>query len=706
MSKNRLHTLLLSPLLLAVCLGANVDAFARDNPLFSPSPLPLQYPRFDALQDADFAPALRAGMALQLREVQAVVDNPEPPTFANTLEPLERSGQLLRRSSSLFFGLLGTVSNDERLRLQREFAPELAAHRDRIQLDKRLLARLEALLPQQHALAPDQRKLLLDTHRRMRRAGAALAPAEQERLRAINTELAVLGADFNQRVLKGVNAAALRVATREELAGLSEAELQAMQHPEGGYRVALLNTTGQPLLERLSHRPTRERLHKASIARNQPGAGGAFDTLPVIRRMLVLRAERAALLGQGTHAAEQLGDQTIGGVQAATELLRRVAKPAQAKARREAEALQALADREQMEAGQPRFTLQAWDWAYYTERLRAAQHGYDAALLRPYLEAERVLVDGVFHAASKLFGLSFKRRADLPTYHPDVQAWEIFNERGQSQAMLLVDLYARPSKRGGAWANSYVGQSHLLGQRAVTGLHLNVAKPPAGEPTLLTWDEANTLFHEFGHNLHVLLSDVRYPSQAGTAVPRDFVEFPSQVYEMWQTWPAVFAHYARHVKTGEPMPKSLLDKVLAAQTFNQGYATAHYLSAALLDQRLHQLKASEIPDDLMAFEAQVLKEEGFDTGEGLLPPRYRTPYFSHILGGYSAGYYSYLWSEVLDAQTAHWIGRHGGLDRKTGEHLKRHLFARGGSEEPMKLFEQLVGAKPDLQPYLVRRGLN
>ncbi|MBN8505511.1 MAG: M3 family metallopeptidase [Burkholderiales bacterium] len=688
----------------ALLLCLSLQAQARDNPLLSPSPLPLQYPRFDQLQDADFAPALRAGMLLQLRELEEILANPEPPSFANTVEAMERSGQTLRRASTVFFGLLGTVSNEQRLRLQREFAPQLAAHRDRIQLDPRLFARVDRLHAQRARLklAPDQLKLLEDLHRNLLRAGAKLAPAQQDRLRALNAELAVLGADFNQRVLQGVNAAALRVETRAELAGLAEAEIDALRQGDGSYRLALLNTTGQPLLERLAHRPTRERLHRASIQRNQ---GGPQDTLGLVRKVLQLRAERAQLLGHATHADLQLADQTAKDVATVNGLLRRLAPAAQARAAREAAALQQLADREQDAAGQPRFQLEAWDWAFYTERLRAAEHGYDAGQLRPYLEAERVLVDGVFHSATRLFGLRFKRRPDLPRYHPDVQTWEVLSPAGKTQALLIVDLYARPSKRGGAWANAYVSQSHLLGQKPVVGLHLNVAKPKEGEPTLLSWDETNTLFHEFGHNLHALLSDVRYPSQSGTAVPRDFVEFPSQVYEMWQTWPSVFAHYARHHRTGEPMPKALLDKVLGARVFNQGFATSEYLAAALLDQRWHQLKADAIPEDLMAHEARVLREEGFSDGTGLVPPRYRTPYFSHFMGGYSAGYYSYIWAEVLDAQTVRWIVAHGGLDRKTGEHLKRHLFARGGSVPAMQLFEGLVGQKPDLQPLLERRGL-
>ncbi len=689
-------------LLLAATLLVTNPILARDNPLLQPSPLPLQYPRFDALQDADFPPALQAGMAVQWREVQAILNNPAAPTFANTIEALERSGRLLARTQAVFGNLSGTDNNPERQRLQREFAPLLAAHRDRIALEPRLFARIDSLLKSAPKLDVDQQRLLDRRHRDLVRAGALLGAEAQARLRAINGELASIGTDFNRRVLAGVNAAALAV-TRADLLGLSELEIDALKQADGSYRLALQNTTGQPLLERLQHRPTRERLHLASINRNGPG--DANDTTALVQRVAALRAERANLLGYATHADFVLADETAKDVPTVNALLRQLAPAAVQSAAKEAQALQALADREQDAAGQPRFQLQAWDWSFYAERQRAAQHGYDAAQLRPYLELQSVLERGVFFAASKLFGLRFKRRTDLPTYHPDVQVWEVFAPNGKTQAILLLDLYARPAKRGGAWANAYVGQNHLLGTRAVVGNHLNIPKPAAGQPTLLTWDETNTLFHEFGHNLHSLLSDVRYPSQAGTAVPRDFVEFPSQVNEMWMTWPAVMQQYARHHQTGEAMPKALLDKVLGAKTFNQGHATTEYLSAAILDQRWHQLKPGQVPADAMAFEAQVLQEEGFGVDKTIVPPRYRTPYFSHIMGGYSAGYYAYLWSEVLDSNTVRWIEQNGGLDRATGERMKRYLLARGGTEDPMRLFEQLVGHKPDLKPYLERRGL-
>lgn len=692
---------LLLPLLLAASFVS--AAAARDNPILQPSPLPLGYPPFDQIQDADFAPALQAGMALHWREVDAILRNPAPPTFANTVEALERAGRLLSRAQNLLGSLSAVDNNPARQALQQRFAPEMAAHRDRILLDPRHFARIDALLKSQPQLDPDQQRLLERLHRNLRRAGAQLPPDKQQRLRAINSELAQMGAEFGRKVLAGVNAAAVIVSDRAELQGLSDAEIASLKTPDGRYQIALQNTTGQPLLERLQHRPLRERLHRASIGRGS--AGDAHDTTALVSRFAALRAERAALLGYATHADFELEDQTAKEVKAVNLLLRQLAPAAVAKAREEQAQLQQLADREQDAAGQPRFALQAWDWAYYSERLRAVQHGYDGEQLRPYLELQNVLERGVFHAATQLFGITFKRRNDLPVYHPDVQVWEVFAPNGKTQALLLLDLYARPSKRGGAWANGYVRQSRLFGERPVVGNHMNIPKPAAGQPTLLTWDEVNTLFHEFGHNLHGILADIRYPGLAGT--PRDYVEYPSQVNEMWQSWPSVFQHYARHHQTGEPMPKALLDKVLGARTFNQGFATTEYLASTVLDQRWHQLALADVPraDQVMAFEARVLHQEGFGPDRTLVTPRYRTPYFSHMIGGYSAGYYSYLWSELLDATTAEWITKNGGLSRATGVALRRHVFSIGGSKDIMKEFEALVGTPPLLDPYLRRRGL-
>jgi peptidyl-dipeptidase Dcp len=687
-------------LLVAACFSS---AGARDNPLLQPSRLQLGYPHFDQIQDADFAPALLAGMALHWREVDTILSNPAAPSFVNTVEAMERAGRLLGRTQNMLGSLSGVDNNPARQALQQRFAPEMAAHRDRIALDPRLFVRVDALLKAKPKLDADQQRLLERMHRNLRRAGAELPADKQQRLRAINGELAQMGAEFGRKVLAGVNASAIFISDRAELKGLAEAEIDAIKQADGRFKIALQNTTVQPLLERLQHRPLRERLYKASIARGSQG--DANDTTALISRFASLRAERAALLGYATHADFELQEQTAKEVKTVNALLRQLAPAAVASARQEQAALQQLADREQDQASQPRFALQAWDWSFYSERQRAIQHGYDGEQLRPYLELQTVLERGVFHAATQLFGLTFKRRHDLPVYHPDVQVWEVFAPSGKTQALLLLDLYARPSKRGGAWANGYVRQSKLFGEKPVVGNHMNIPKPAAGQPTLLTWDEANTLFHEFGHNLHGMLSDIRYPGLAGT--PRDYVEYPSQVNEMWQSWPSVFKHYARHHKTGEAMPEALLNKVLGAKTFNQGFETTAYLSAALLDQRWHQLSVADVPkaDQVMAFEARVLHQEGFGPDRTLVAPRYRTPYFNHMVGGYSAGYYSYLWSELLDATTVEWIEKNGGLSREVGERLTRHVFSIGGSKEIMEEFEKLVGSPPQLEPYLRRRGL-
>ncbi len=695
---------LLLPLLLPVLLATSFAAGARDNPLLQPSSLPLGYPHFDQIQDADFAPALQAGMALHWREVDAILRNPAAPTFENTVEALERAGRLLGRTQNMLGSLSGTDNNPARQALQQRFAPEMAAHRDRIALDPRLFARIDALLKAKPKLDAEQQRLLERMHRNLRRAGAELPLDKQQRLREINSELAQMGAEFNRKVLAGVNDAALFITDRAALKGLSDAEIDALKQADGRFQIALQNTTGQPLLHRLQHRPLREQLYKASIARGSQG--DANDTTALVSRFAALRAERAALLGFATYADFELQEQTAKEVKTVNALLRQLAPAAVASARKEQAALQQLADQEQDAAGQPRFALQAWDWDFYSERLRAVQHGYDGEQLRPYLELQTVLERGVFYAATELFGLTFKRRHDLPVYHPDVQVWEVFAPNGKTQALLLLDLYARPSKRGGAWANGYVRQNSLFGEKPVVGNHLNIPKPAPGQPTLLTWSEANTLFHEFGHNLHSMLSDIRYPGLAGT--PRDYVEFPSQVNEMWLSWPSVFKHYARHHQTGAPMPEALLNKVLGAGTFNQGFATTEYLGATLLDQRWHQLSLAEVPkpEMVMAFEARVLKQEGFGPDQTLVAPRYRSPYFSHMVGGYSAGYYSYLWSELLDATTDEWIEKNGGLSRQVGEQLKRHVLAIGGSKDIMAEFETMVGSKPKLEPYLKRRGLS
>ena len=682
---------------------------AADNPLFALSPLPLQYPPFDKVRDEHFAPALDKGMAEQLAEVLAIAENPAAPTFDNTIVALEKSGRLLRRTTTLLFSLLGADANAARQQVQTDYAAKLAAQRDAVLLNPKLFARVEALYAKRDTAAPNaQARRLIEFYRRdMVRAGARLNDEQKARMRAINAEMATLGASFNRAVLAEVNDSAIVVDSAEELAGLTPAQVAAAADAakkrglDGKYLIALLNTTIQPYETELQNRAVRERLHRASAARG--ARGNAFDTRATISRVLNLRAERAALLGYTTPAAFVLEEETAKSADTVNALLRQLAPAAVASARQEAAELQKLIDAEQAAKHQPSFALQAWDWSHYADKLRAAKYGFDENQLKPYLELTSVLEKGVFFAAQQLYGISFKRRTDLPVYRDDVRVYDVFDTDGKQLAIFIADLYARPSKRGGAWANAYVGQNPLEGTQPVIANHLNIPKPPAGEPTLLTWDEVRTLFHEFGHALHGMFNTVPYPGLS--RVPRDFVEYPSQVNEVWADTPAVLASYARHYKTGEPMPGELLEKVSRSKRFNQGYMTVSYLSSTLIDQRLHQLGAGQIPsaEALMDFEARVLKEEGVDFAP--VPPRYRTPYFSHMMSGYSAGYYAYIWSEVLDADTVRWLQSNGGLQRANGDQLRAKLLSRGGAEDAMVLFRNLVGHAPDIQPLLERRGL-
>lgn len=701
-----------TPLLMATLLAsglASAQGAATENPLFTASPLPLQYPPFDKVRDEHFAPALDRGMAEQLAEVQAIADNPAAPTFDNTIVALERSGRLLRRATTLLYSLLGADANPARQQVQTDYAAKLAAQRDAVLLNPKLFARIEALYAQRDTAAPsaEGRRLIEFYRRDMVRAGARLNDEQKARMRAINAELATLGARFNRAVLAEVNDSAIVVDSADDLVGLSPAQIAAAADAarkrglDGKYVIALLNTTIQPFETELQNRALRERLHRASVARGV--RGNEHDTRGTISRILALRAERAALLGYATPAAFVLEEETAKSADAVNALLRQLAPAAVASARQEAAELQKVIDADQAAKKQPSFALQAWDWSYYAEKLRAAKYGFDESQLKPYLELTSVLEKGVFFAANQLYGISFKRRTDLPVYRDDVRTYDVFDADGKQLAIFIADLYARPSKRGGAWMNAYVAQNPLEGTQPVVANHLNIPKPPAGEPTLLTWDEVNTLFHEFGHALHGMFNKVPYPGLS--RVPRDFVEYPSQVNEVWADTPAVLASYARHYKTGEPMPRALLDKVARAKRFNQGYTTLSYLSSAILDQRLHQLGAGKIPsaDTLMDFEARVLKEEGVDFAP--VPPRYRTPYFSHIMGGYSAGYYAYIWSEVLDADTVEWLHAHGGLKRANGDQLRAKLLSRGGAQDAMVLFRNLVGHAPDIKPLLERRGL-
>ncbi|MDT7576531.1 MAG: peptidyl-dipeptidase Dcp, partial [Pseudonocardiales bacterium] len=623
--------------------------------------------------------------------------NPEPATFANTIVALERSGEVLRRVAAVFFTLVGSSSTEGIREIEAEVAPQLAAHADAITLDAALFARIEAI--DAHApsdLDAESRRLLERYHQDAVRAGARLGPAEQERLRAINAELSSLSTEFGTRLLAGANAAAVHVSDPAQLDGLapdavSAAAQAARSRGLDGHLLTLVLPTEQPALATLTDRALRERLLTASTSR---GLGGEHDTRAVLLKMVALRAERAALLGHPHHASWVVENATAGSVEAIDAMLGKLAPVAAANARTEGAELSAAAG----------YEIEAWDRAFHAERVRRERFAIDSTALRPYFELERVLSDGVFFAAGRLYGLRFVERHDLPLYHPEVRVFDVFDENGQL-GLFVADLYARDAKRGGAWMNSFVSQSHLLDTRPVVLNTLNIPKPADGEPTLLTIDSVRTLFHEFGHALHGLFSDVRYPTFAGTAVPRDFVEYPSQVNEMWLEDPEVLASYARHHETGEQLSPEVVAKLADARRFGEGFATTEYLAAALLDQAWHRLGAGEAVSDVEAFEAAALAAAGVDVPSA--PPRYRSTYFNHVFsGGYSAAYYSYIWSEVLDADTVEWFAEQGGLRREVGERFRRELLAVGGAVDPMDAYEAFRGRAPDVTPLLVRRALN
>ena len=679
----------------------------NENPLLVESTLPFRYPPFDLIKNEHFAPAFEAGMAEHAKEIEAIAKNPEKATFENTIVAMERAGQLLARTSRIFFNLTGTNTNPEMQKLQRAIAPKLAAHSDSITLNPALFARVAALNEAKDTLKldPESSRLLWRYHRDFVRAGARLNDADKQKLKAINGELASLQAAFSQNVLKEIAASSVFVDTREELKGLTDAQINAAAASakasgrEGKYELRLTNTTGQPMLGSIENRALRQRIMEASLARGS--RGGEFDNRETAALIAKRRAERAALLGYPSHAAYQVEEQTAGSVDAVNKLLTQLAPPAVANARREAADMQAL-----VAAEKGNFEIAAWDWDFYAEKVRKARYAFDESQLKPYFELNHVLIDGVFFAAGRLYGITFKERRDLPVYKPSVRVFDVFDKDGSPLGLFLADYYARSNKNGGAWANAYVPQSGLFGTKPVIANHLNIPKPPPGEPTLLTYDEVRTAFHEFGHALHGLFSNVKYPRFAGTSVPRDFVEYPSQVNEMWATWPEVLKNYAKHYQTGAPIPQDLLDKVSAAGKFNQGFATTELVAANVIDQAWYQRKPEEVPDaaGVLAFEQKTLEQRGLAFAP--VPPRYRTTYYSHIFaGGYSAGYYSYFWSEVLDAFSVDWMKSHGGLTRANGDQFRNTLLSRGGSEDAMTLFRNFTGAEPSIEPFLKRRGL-
>ena len=692
-------------------LGADVDsdsANADTNPLLVSSPHQHGFPPFDQIENSHFQPAIEQGMEEHLAEIKLIAENSAPATFQNTIIEMEKAGQTLQYVMRVFSARVSAHTNDELQAVQREMSPRLAAHEDAISLNPRLFDRIVTLYEQRDSLELDAEslRLLERYHRNFVRAGARLDDAQKEELKAINSELAELGTEFSQKVLAEVNDSAVVFDDAEALAGMSESRLSSAATEaadrglnDGQYVVTLLNTSGQPPLSYLSNRESRERVHTASLTRGS--RGNENDTTGIVSRVVELRTRRANMLGYDTHADYILEVQTAGSVDRVNDMLSNLGPVAVASARREGEAIQAKIN----EVEQEPFELASWDWAHYAGMVKEDLYDFDDSEVRPYFEMNNVLVDGVFFSAERLFGITFEERTDLPKYHPDTQIWEVFEEDGSSLGFFITDFYARSSKRGGAWMNSYVVNSDLLGGAPVVGNHLNVPKPPEGEATLLTWDEVTTMFHEFGHAVHGLFSDVNYPTFAATSVPRDFVEYPSQVYEVWASWPEVLSNYAMHYETGENIPAELLERVMDSEIFNEGFRTTEYLAASVLDQAWHQLSLDEIPsgEDAMDFEARVLAEAGYDYAP--IPPRYKTPYFSHMMGGYSAGYYSYIWSEVLDAESVLWIRENGDFDRETGQHYRDTILSQGGSKPAMDLFMDFAGKEPSIEPLLERRGL-
>jgi len=674
------------------------------NPLLAPSERPFRLPPFDEITDEDFGPAFDAGMAEQLVEIASITGNPEPPTVQNTVVALERTGAVLRRTAMLFFNLTSSASGSGIRALEAEYAPRLAAHEDAIRLDPALFARVDAVYLGRRddpTLDAEGLALIERYHLDFVLAGARLDAPGRARLTELNQRLSVLSTAFQQNLLRAGEAAALVVHSPAELDGIgpdgiaTAAAAANARGLDGAYVIPLVLPTQQPALAVLRNRDVRRRLFECSTGR---ASRGADDNGPLVVQIATLRAERAVLLGFATHADAMLADQTAGTSAAVDALLSRLVGPAVANARAEAELLGQHARRDGIE-------LQPWDWAYYAEQLRAELYSIDTTSLRAYFDLERVLRDGVFHAAEQVYGITMAARLDLFAYHPEVRVWEVRGSDGTPIGLFLGDFYAREGKRGGAWMNSFLDQSFLLETLPVVVNVLNIPHPADGEPALLTLDEVRTLFHEFGHALHGLFSEVTYPRLSGTEVPRDVVEFPSQVNEMWILWPEVLTHYARHVQTGEPLAAAVVEALLAAEQWGEGFRTTEYLAATILDQAWHRVAPDAAIDDVDRFEREALERAGIHLP--LIPPRYRSRYFQHVFGGgYSAGYYSYIWAEVLDADTVDWFKENGGMRRENGDEFRAKLLSVGGSVDTMAAFRSIRGRDPDVGPLLRRRGLD
>lgn len=673
------------------------------NPFQDRSTLEYELPDFSKITDEHYLPAFYAGCEQQLAEIEAITSQTEV-TFDNTVVALERSGKMLERMLLVFYNKSSADTNPTIDKIESEIAPKLAGHEDAIKLNPALFSRIERLYETRAQLGLDTESVWLIEryHRDFVHAGAQLTQEARETLKQYNEKLSELQTKFDQNALAEANRLGVVVDDVAMLSGLSESEIdiaaQAAKERglEGKYLVNMVNYTGHPWLASLENRDLREKIMRASMSKST--SGGDFDNQELIKQIVKLRAERAKLLGFESHAAYVLSDQTAGKPANAHKMLRRIAPAAVSNARQEAKDLEA-----QLQKDHSGSKLESWDWAFYTEKVRKEKYNLDTSLMKPYFELERVLFDGVFFAAQKLFGITFKERKDLRAYHEEARVFEVFNEDGSKLGLFVGDFFTRDSKHGGAWMNNLVDQSKLLDQKPVVVNNLNVPKPRAGEPALLTFEETNTLFHEFGHALHGLLSQVTYPRFSGTNVERDFVEFPSQVNEMWMLWPEVVTNYAKHYETGEVLPAEWIASLQASETFNEGFETTSYLAAAILDLAWHEVADQSI-SDVSEFEAKAIKDYGLDFDP--VPVRYKSGYFSHVFsGGYSAGYYGYIWSEVLDADTVNWFKQNGGLTRQNGDKFRKELLSRGGSIDSMDMFRNFRGQEPAIEPLLTRRGL-
>jgi peptidyl-dipeptidase Dcp len=691
----------------AAALPQGTGYFAVD------STLPFLAPDFTKVSEDDYLPAFRQGMAIQRAEVQEIIVNPEAPTFENTIVALEKSGRMLGRVARVFYALSGANTTDRLDAIDTEVSPLLSVHSDAINLDPALFARVKAIYDNRAAMSMtrEDARLLEDTYEAMVHAGALLTEAERERVKAINTELSTLTTQFGQAVKSGTNDQPLIVDTRDQLAGLSEADIKSAaalaseKGVAGKYAIVLQNTTQQPLLPALQNRATREALFMRSYNRAD-GASAAHDTRVLLAKIAALRAEKAALFGEADWASYTMFDRMAKTPETALNFMQQMVPALAATQRREAALLNEVIAREGGD-----FEVRPWDWQLYAGKVKAERYDLDEDAVMEYFQLDKVLEDGVFYMANKLYGLSFERRSDIPTYHPDVWVYTVFDADGSEHGLFYFDPFQRPSKRGGAWMSNFVDQSHLWGTKPVIYNVLNIPKASPGEVQLVSFDNVNTIFHEFGHALHGLFADQRYESLSGTATARDFVEYPSQVHEMWATWPEVLQNYAKHYKTGETIPLALVEKIESASKFNQGYDFGEVVAAALLDMKWAALSPQEAaaidtPAEVDAFETRALKELGLEVD--LVPPRYRSTYFNHIFSdpaGYSAGYYSYLWTEMLDRDSRKWFRENGGLTRANGDHYRKTVLSQGGTMDYFEMFQTFAGRQPDVTPMLEARGL-